>query len=68
MLPRPVLIRSTKICIIVGTVLNLINQPEALFGDEPLLLWKVVLTYAVPFMVATYGAMSALRDKENGGP
>ncbi|MEM6387608.1 MAG: nitrate/nitrite transporter NrtS [Pseudomonadota bacterium] len=59
-IPKPVLIRSLKVSAIVGTILNLINQPEALFGDAPLVLWKVLLTYSVPFLVATYGAMTAL--------
>ena len=59
-LPKAVIVRSLKVAAIVGTVLNLINQPEAIFGDAPLVLWKVALTYAVPFCVATYGAMTAL--------
>ena len=59
-LPRAVLIRSLKVSAVVGTLLNMINQPEALFGDQPLILWKVLLTYMVPFLVTTYGAMTAL--------
>lgn len=59
-LPRHVLIRSLKVSAVVGTVLNLINQPEALIGDAQLVLWKVLLTYIVPFLVATYGAVTAL--------
>ncbi len=60
LLPKPVVIRSSKVAAVVGTLVNLINQPEAIFGDERLILWKVLLTYAVPFCVATYGAMTAL--------
>lgn len=60
LLPKAVVIRSLKVSAVVGTVLNLINQPEAIFGAEPLVLWKVALTYSVPFLVATYGAMTAL--------
>ncbi|MEM7719876.1 MAG: nitrate/nitrite transporter NrtS [Pseudomonadota bacterium] len=59
-LPKTVLIRSLKVGAVVGTILNLINQPEAIFGDAPLVLWKVLLTYSVPFLVATYGAVTAL--------
>ncbi len=59
-LPKSVLIRSLKVSAVVGTILNLINQPEAIFGEEQLVLWKVALTYSVPFLVATYGALTAL--------
>ena len=59
-LPKSVVIRSLKVSGVVGSILNLINQPEAIFGDEPLIVWKILLTYAVPFCVATYGAMTAL--------
>lgn len=61
-----ILKRSLKICLIVGTALNLINQPEAIFGNEPLVIWKVVLTYLVPFVVATYGAVAAMKDQTSG--
>jgi len=46
------------VALIVGTVLNLINQGEVLFGDGKLNLAKIILTYAVPYCVATYGAVS----------
>jgi hypothetical protein len=43
---------------IVGTILNLINQGDALFGGGRVDLAKLLLTYAVPYCVATYGAVS----------
>ncbi len=46
--------------LIVGSVLNLINQGEALFA--PFDLWNFLLTDLVPFSLATYGAASALAD------
>lgn len=66
-LPKAVVIRSLIVSAIVGTVLNVINQPEPMFGDQPIVLWKVGLTYAVPFCVATYGAMAALSADKGGG-
>jgi hypothetical protein len=48
--------RSRRVALAVGTLLNLINQPEALLGNAPWNLTQAVLTYAVPFLVATYGA------------
>jgi hypothetical protein len=50
--------RSLFVALIVGTVLNLINQGDVLFGDGKLNLVKFFLTYAVPYCVATYGAVS----------
>ena len=50
--------RSLAVALIVGTILNLINQGDALVaGTRPNIL-KLVLTFAVPYAVATYGAVS----------
>ena len=50
--------RSLVVALIVGTILNLINQGDALVaGARPNIL-KLVLTFAVPYAVATYGAVS----------
>jgi hypothetical protein len=54
--------RSLMVAIVVGTALNLINQgPEMLSGHLPV-LWKLLLTYAVPFLVASYGSYAAFRS------
>jgi len=50
--------RSLIVSVVVGSILNLINQGDALFGGEPVSIAKVVLTYIVPYVVATYGAVS----------
>ena len=50
--------RSFLVALIVGTILNLINQGDALFGGGDLNFAKLVLTFAVPYCVATYGAVS----------
>ncbi|CAD6880555.1 hypothetical protein [Methylomonas albis] len=60
--------RSGKIAFVVGTLLNLINQPQAVLGllflDYPAMqgldVIRALLTYSVPFLVATYGALTAL--------
>jgi hypothetical protein len=44
--------------VVVGTILNLINQGDVLFAGEPLDWTKLILTYLVPYCVATYGAVS----------
>jgi hypothetical protein len=51
--------RSFTVALIVGTILNLINQGDALFGGTGLNVAKMLLTYAVPYCVATYGAVSS---------
>lgn len=50
--------RSLGVALIVGTILNLINQGDALFGGADLNFTKIILTFAVPYCVATYGAVS----------
>lgn len=50
--------RSLYVAIIVGTILNLINQGDALSGDASISWLKVALTYCVPYAVCTYGAVS----------
>ena len=53
--------RSLMVALIIGTLLNAINQgPEILSGHWPI-LWKLVLTYFVPFAVASYGSYAAFR-------
>jgi len=51
--------RSFYVALVVGTILNIINQGDAIFGQAPLNWFKVVLTYCVPYGVCTYGAVSA---------
>jgi hypothetical protein len=50
--------RSFLVAIVVGTILNLINQGDALLGAAPINWIKMVLTYLVPYAVCTYGAVS----------
>ncbi len=59
----PMVSRSALIALIVGTVLTAINQGDVLFTGHVTgaLLLKIPLTYAVPFVVATLGAMTAAK-------
>jgi hypothetical protein len=60
---RPVAGRAILTAIVVGTVLTAINQSTALFdnGLSPSLGIRIALTYAVPYLVATWGALGASR-------
>ena len=61
-LTGPALRRSLVVAVVVGTALNLINQgPEMVSGEWPV-LWKLALTYVVPFLVASYGSYAAFRS------
>jgi len=53
--------RSLAVAVIVGTILNLINQSDAIFGQGHLDIARMLLNYVVPFGVATYGAVSLRR-------
>ena len=52
--------RSLRVALVVGVVLNLINQGDALLAGVQPVWWKLVLTFCVPFCVASYGSYSAL--------
>lgn len=71
-LAPPCLRRSLGVALIVGTLLNAINQGDVLLAGGELSVIKMVLTYAVPFCVATYGAYSMARsagsDYESSAP
>jgi hypothetical protein len=55
---------ALRTSVIVGSVLNLINQGDALFGDAKLNVLKLLLTYLVPYGVATFSATHALLGAE----
>ena len=57
---KEMLIKSLKIAIIVGTLLNIINQGEVIFALDYINIdyVKSLLTYTVPFMVSSYTAIS----------
>ena len=59
----PMLRRSAATAFVVGTILVAINQGALLASGtfEARLLWQIPLTYAVPFCVASWGALSNSR-------
>jgi hypothetical protein len=50
--------RSFVVAAIVGTILNLINQGDIILAGARPNAVKLVLTFIVPYAVATYGAVS----------
>lgn len=59
--------RALLVALVVGTVLNAINQGDRLLmGIAP--NWpKLVLTYVVPYVVSTHGAVGAMLSRSRGG-
>ena len=55
----PVMRNSLMVCVVVGTILDMINQGEYITGDGPINWFKPGLTHCVPLSVATYGAFAA---------
>lgn len=51
-------VRAAKLALVVGTLLVLINQWEAVAGKSDMDWLKVLLTYCVPYLVSTYTSVS----------
>lgn len=68
---RRSVIRHIKTALIVGVILNLINQQNLIWGFEwhELEISKMALTFFVPFGVSVYSAatsaISAYQEKQN---
>ena len=60
----PTVIRSFWVGAVVGSILNVINQGGEIAGGKSVDVPKLLLTYAVPFFVASYGAYSAYKAEK----
>ncbi len=61
---RPAILRRcATIAAMVGTILTLVNQGDAVLAGrlDAALWWKVPANYLVPFLVSNLGAMSSLK-------
>ena len=58
---RPIQITGLKMALLVGVLLNLINQGDALLAHElgSIQLGKLLLTFCVPYCVSVYSATQA---------
>lgn len=50
--------RSLRVALVVGALLNLINQGDTLLAGLAPNWIKLILTFIVPYCVSTYGAVS----------
>ena len=55
-LERSVVIRALKVTAVVGTLLVAINHGDVFVGGGEINWFKIILTYMVPYAVATYAA------------
>lgn len=64
---RTILRRSVITCLIVGTILTVINQGDRLLNGEidGAMAWKIGLTFLVPFVVATMSGAAVVRSRDD---
>lgn len=56
--------RSIKVALIVGTLLMLINHGDLIVSGkiEGHHIFKIILTYLVPYLVSTYSSVESQRN------
>lgn len=64
---KSVVLRSVKVAALVGFALIWINHYDRILAGnvDLVLVMKMLLTLLVPYLVSTYGAVSALMDIDN---
>ena len=63
---RLLILKAFKVAMVVGTVLLVINQYDALFGNSELRVIPAILTYCVPFAVFMAGQLSNRQNMSSG--
>lgn len=59
--------RAFLVALVVGTLLTAINQGDLMWTGGGWNLWKVALTYLVPYCVATWGEVTGKRALSRRG-
>ena len=61
---RESLKRALRVAVLVGIILNIINNPSLFkFSTEGINIYRVLLTFLVPFCVSLYSSILANRKK-----
>lgn len=66
---RPVVVRALKFMVVVGCILAAINHGDAILAgkvDGPRLR-RILLTFAVPYIVSTFSSVAAMRQMRQEG-
>jgi len=66
MASRKIAGNGLKVSLVVGTMLNLVNQGEYLLAGQGLMIGHALLNYLVPFCVACYSGAKALPIHPSG--
>lgn len=53
---RQIIFPALKVALVVGTMLNLVNQGGNLFDGLPLNIAQMLMNFVVPFCVSSYSA------------
>jgi len=59
---RATMRRALKVSAIVGTALVAVNQGDLLLAGKLPSLWKIPITYLVPYVVSSWSASAAMLD------
>lgn len=62
MLSGQVIRRALMVAVVVGSILNLLNQWDCFFGGRPLDWLRFLANFAVPFSVSLYSGWRAHAD------
>ena len=62
--------RALVVAVALGSILTLLNQPEAIFGTDTIQVLPLILVFVTPFMVVTIsqvlGIQHAILDLQSG--
>jgi Mg/Co/Ni transporter MgtE len=61
----PILRTALSVSVVVGCLLNAINQGSAILSHYGISWFHVALNFAVPYLGATYSAVRSTRDRDD---
>lgn len=56
MFSAPIAVPALKVALVVGSVLNIINNGQQFWVHQTVNLWQALLNFVVPFCVSSYSA------------
>ena len=63
---KHIVVNACRIALVVGTVLNLINQGDAILAGQGISWGHIAMNYLVPYCVATYSAVKNELTRRGG--
>jgi hypothetical protein len=63
---KHIVVNACRIALVVGTVLNLINQGDAILAGQGISWGHITMNYLVPYCVATYSAVKNELNRRGG--